>query len=132
MPKRMIVSYEELKSSPGGLSLPLFTVLPRRRILGNSEGIRRAGAVRATVKALLRAPTRPRSYLLDTHKHYLGGCRHPRQERRVGDIMYPAIHLYWVKQDIVDIVAGARNAWNAIPSITGFLLHTPRALVFCS
>ena len=44
--------------------------------------------------------------------------------------MYPAIHLYRVKQDIVDIVVGARNARNAIESITGLLLHTPGPLYF--
>ncbi len=31
----MIASYEELKSSPGGLPLPLFTESPRRGVLGN-------------------------------------------------------------------------------------------------
>ena len=46
---RMIASYEELKSSPGGLSLPLFTLLPRRGVLRNSKVKRhkkKAGAAR--------------------------------------------------------------------------------------
>ena len=42
--------------------------------------------------------------------------------------MYPAIRRYRVKQDIVDIVAGARNAIEE--STTGFLSQPPEPLHF--